>query len=552
MSTQPTEPLRPAVPQDPDADWERVRARVMARLAQTVPATWSDHNAVDPGVTLAESAAYGMADLHYRVAVRPFDAWPLEVRDWEPDAARHWHATVPAGTPGFLAAALAPGATSAVVLEPLVRDCVSSADANARLSEAPWSLAFDAGQRPVVIALMRQRWVRQVAQEHADLVADAVAAETAVAEAALAAGLVPDPVEVRDARAADVLAFSLPLWPEELTAVVRRERRRLAQEALVARLAEVRGATTTAAAATVRAALERDHLSAVEVDRAMAAAEQPPGLEPEDLEDAAGRSTVWPPHPIQALTCEPVVALDYARRARAHTGVGRAWAVPGRLRGIAWNGLPTGTAADIAVDEDAVAVTLVVERVSTGGTSDDFLRAVLATAIGPEATAPFPDWRVDVDDLEPRRVICDEVGAALLARAPILVQATLVTAVGVDRDAVVDDVRARISAFFAAGRPESRVPDAAPTVDGPWPRSEQPAGGWFPGEPIRFTEVVDTIVGNPEVWGVEKLAMKVEGEADFVPQSEGSLAIPADAVPVLADARCLRVRFSLASECGDA
>lgn len=551
MSTQPIEPLRPVAPREPDADWERVRARVMTRLARTVPGTWSDHNAVDPGVTLAESAAFGLADLHYRVAVRPFDAWPLEVRDWEPDAARHWHATMPAGTPGVLAAALAPGATSAVVLEPLVRDCVSLADANARLSEAPWSGVFSAAHRQVVIALMRQRWVRQVAQEHADLVAGAVAAETATAEAALAAGLVPDPVEVRDARAAAELASTVPLWAEELTAAVRRERRRLAQEALVARLGEVRAATVSTAGAT-RAALARDHLAPAEVDAAMAAAEQPPGVVPEDLEDAAGRSTVWPPHPIQALTCEPVVALDYARRARAHAGVGRAWAVAGRLEGIAWNGLPTGSAADIAVDEDAAAVTLVVERVSTGGTSDDFLRAVLATAIGPEVTAPFPDWRVDVDDLEPRRVICDEVGAALLARAPVLVQATLVTAVGVDRDAVVDDVRTRISAFFAAGRPETRTPDAAPTVDGPWPWSQQPSGGWFPGEPIRFTEVVDTIVGNPEVWGVEKLAMKVEGDADFVPQSEGSLAIPPDAVPVLADARCLRVRFSLTSECGDA
>lgn len=59
-------------------------------------------------------------------------------------------------------------------------------------------------------------------------------------------------------------------------------------------------------------------------------------------------------------------------------------------------------------------------------------------------------------------------------------------------------------------------------------------------------------MADPEVWGVEKLAMKVEGDPVFVPQAAGSLAIPLNAVPTLADARCLRVRFSLTSECGDA
>jgi len=158
-----------------------------------------------------------------------------------------------------------------------------------------------------------------------------------------------------------------------------------------------------------------------------------------------------------------------------------------------------------------------------------------------------------VNDLEPRRLICDEVGASLLAIAPVLVQATLVTAVGLDRDAVIADVRDRIAAFFAAGRPESRPPAPAPIVDGPWPRNDQPSGGWIPGDPIRFTEVVDAIVANPDVWGVEQLAMMVEGDPPWVPQSAGvALAIPRNAVPTLADAECIRVRFSLTTECGDA
>jgi hypothetical protein len=132
------------------------------------------------------------------------------------------------------------------------------------------------------------------------------------------------------------------------------------------------------------------------------------------------------------------------------------------------------------------------------------------------------------------------------------VQGTLVTGIGVDPDALVDDVRGRIAAFFAAGRPETVAPAPAGDVDGPWPRIEQPAGGWVPGEPVRFTEVVAAIVANPDVWGVERLGMKLEGATSFVPQSAGSLEIPPNAIPTLADGRCLRVRFSLAARCGDA
>ena len=173
----------------------------------------------------------------------------------------------------------------------------------------------------------------------------------------------PAPVAVRDARAAAELAYALPLWAEEIAAVVRRERRRLSQEALLARLAEVRAATAVTAPG-IRAALAADDLNPAEVDVAMAAGSQPPGVLPEDLEDAQGRSHVWPPHPIQVLTCEPVTGEDYARLARAHPSVGRAWAVPGRLDGIAWNGLPTDTLPSIVADPGAAAITLVVERVA--------------------------------------------------------------------------------------------------------------------------------------------------------------------------------------------
>ena len=391
---------------------------------------------------------------------------------------------------------------------------------------------------------MRSGLVRQVAQEQAHVIGRAVEAERET----------ESPVADRDARAVANLGYALPLWEDEIAAVVRRERRRLAQEALVAHLDAVRAATEATAPA-LRASLAAEDLDQMEVNVAMAAAAQPAGLMPEDLEGSGGRSKVWPPHPIQALTCEPVTADDYARRARAHADVGRAWAVPGRLQGIAWNGLAIGTTA---ADAHAPALTLVVEWVGhkpaspTPAQTDEFMRDVLQQAIGPEVRAPFPDWRAEMDELEPRRTVCDEVGVSVLADAPILVQATLVTGVDADRGAVGADVRARIGAFFTAGRPESRPAAPSGSVDGPWPRIEQPLGGWIPGDPVRFTEVVSAMVANPEVLGVEDLAMKINGAASFVRQSAGHLEIPRNAIPVLADANCLKVRFSLTSECGDA
>ncbi|MBC9819858.1 hypothetical protein [Terrabacter sp. MAHUQ-38] len=567
-------PITRFVPVAPDADYETIRSRLLARLAVAAP-EWTDHNAPDPGVTLAEATAYGLADLHYRVSERALDDWPLEARAWADDPGRHWHATLPVGRwdaeidpsdpavpardlapVSSVADALAQPGTSAALLEPLVRDSRSRADAIALLSAEPWASALRPVDRPAVVALLRARLVRQVAQEQADVIAGAVAGAHADAVAAAPRRSDPDaPLDVVaiDAAAAAELAWSLPLWDEEVVALVRRERHRRSREALRARLDVVRATTSDTLVAT-RAELALAGLDTDEARLAVAAAPQAAGLLPEDLEDPQGRSVVWPPHPVQALTCEPVTADDYARRARTHAGVSRAWTVRGRLTGIAWNGLPTGTLASIPVDPTAEALTLVVESRETLAASarDAFLRDVLATAIGPEVTAPFPDWRDDVDDLEPRRVICDEVGASLLERAPVLVQATLVTDVGVDRDAVVEDARARITAFFARGRPETFVPPPPQVVDGPWPRVDQPTLGWVPGEPVRFTEVVEAIVGNPAVWGVEDLAMKVEGAAAFVTASDGPLVIPANAVPTLADARCLRVRFSLTSRCGDA
>lgn len=545
MSIQQATPIAAFVPVAPDADWETVRVRLTDALTASAVPAWTDHNAADPGITLLELLAYGLADLHYRVAERHFDGWPLEVPRWLADTDRHWYATLPQAITKIADLLATPGPTSAAVLEPEMRNALSRADAITRLSDKDMGGSFSTVDRPAVVALLRSRLVRQVAMEHADLVADVVAAHAErdpkrVTAARVAKG---------DAAAASELSLALPLWDDEVVALVRRERRRLSREAMIRRLPQVHVLATKVDADAMKDTFGGDGLDPEEAAVALAAAPQPPGLVPEQLEDASGHTRVWPPHPIQALTCEPVTADDYARRARSHPDVGRAWTVSGRLDGIAWNGLRTGTLPTIATDPAAKALTLVVEPVRGDG-DDQFLRSVLKVAIGPEVTAPFPDWRNNVNDIEPRRLLCDEVGASLLVKAPVLIQAILVTGVGVDRDAVVDDVRARIAAFFAAGRPETWQPAPPRVVDGPWPRVDQPGGGWLPGDPIRFTEMVEAIVGNPQIHGVEKLAMKVSGDASFITSAQGPLRLPAGSVPVLDEARCLRVRFALTTECG--
>jgi hypothetical protein len=547
MSVQPVTSFTPVAP---DADWEGVRARLMAALAATSATTWSDHNAIEPGVTLAEGAAFGLADLHYRTATRP-SAWPLEVAAWEAAADRHWHAALPPGAMAAVADALAgpapgsPARSVARVLEPLIRACAAPGDALALLAQAPWAGTFTAPQTPVAVALLRAGLVRRLAHELTDLVASAVDAERTTGGS----------VAQRDARAAEALATALPLWPDELAAVVRRERRRRSSAAMLEHLDAIVAATTAPAVTAVRADLAAADLSAAEVDVAMAAAPVPLGTLPEDLEETGGSSRVWPPHPLQALTCEPVTDADYARRARDHPQVVRAWAVPGRLDGIGWDGRPVTTAV-LAKG----AVTLVVERMakpadvppSAWATAPVFLTAVLRQAIGTEVDQPHPTWQDTLDPLDPRRMICDEVGATLLEICPVVLQGTLVTGVGADRAATVDGALARVAAHFAAGRPESRpAPATGPLIDGPWPRIDQPADGWTPGEAIRFTEVVTAISADPAILGVEKLAIKV-GTGSFIESAHGSVPLDPDCVPRLADIQCLRVRFALTGECSDA
>jgi len=549
------DPISAFVPVAPDADWEAIRGQIAADVAASAP-QWTDHNPSDPGITLAEGIAASLADGHYRVAETMFGAWPLASHGYLDQNERHWHAVLPQGADlGALAEALAalPGDA-----ERAVRAAASRPDAVAAiaggLASAPVAVRAD------VVTVLRSRLVRQLALEHADIIGDAVAG-------ADAAGTAATTLAERDALATARLALALPLWDEELAALVRRERGMLAGETMTASAPRIVAVATAQDATDVVQSLEEHGLTAEQAELSLALSPLPATLLPEDLEREGGATKVWPPHGIQALTCEPVTALDYARRARSHPQVGRAWAMPGRLGGVAWHGLPVLDPDDLgaadphmawAKDPAAAAVTVVVDRVNGADGEPDlaadqtFLRAVLAIAVSSEVYSPFPTWRDDMDPLDPRRVVCDEVGATLLRRLGVTLRATLIVAVTADSAVLKANVRSAVATFFAQGRPESRTALAAmDVVDGPWPPTPQPALGWNPGEAIRFTEVVERIVSAPDVLGVEDLWLQLDGYAE-VPASAGQVVLPKDAIPVLAEHDCLTVNYAKQGGCADA
>lgn len=475
-----TPPLAPFTPSTLDPDWETIRARIMRALATHAPIEHSDHNPIDPGVTVAEAAAFAIADLHYRAAERTLDAWPLEPAGREP----HWPA--PLGSPvTVLAAALAAtldGETFGSRIEVIAREASSRDEAIIVARALPGiDTLLDAATLDSAITLARAPLVLQAALEGT-----------------------PDP----------------PLWPEEMAALIRRERR--------------------------RAAAEGEHSADEEL---LLRAIDPPLAGPDELEEG-GASRLWPPGPVQALTCEPVTAEDYARRARTHDHVQRAWAVPGRLGGVRWDGtpLPAGSINPHALG----ALTLVLELDVPA--TPALLREVLANAVGMDSGNPYAQIVAPPELAGARRTICEEIGATALRRAEITVRAHLIIGAATNAAEVITGVRARIAEYFAAGRPESRLTTHdAPQIDGPWPPNAQPADGWNPGEPIRFTEITQAILADGAVRGVEKLGLK-RGTGTWVYESASilTLAVDPDEIPVLAPTDCLEPRLVLDKECGNA
>jgi hypothetical protein len=521
-SARELKPIARFTPTAPDTDFEGARQRMVAATVAASPA-WTDHNLADPGTTVLEAAAFTLADMHFRVANAGFTSWPAAWPGWLDEAERHWSATLPA--PGSGALRTLADAMRAVLTvaghdaQREIAACQGRAEAESLLAQPPYAAAGGPQTRAAVVTALRWATVRTAALEHTDVIADAVAA----ADAATL-----DPAE-RDARAAAEIAASLALWPEECVALVRRERRR--------QLRELASHPLTIS-------------------------------DPESLEREDGHTKIWPPHPVQMLTCEPVTDDDYASRARSHDMVTRAWTVRGRLPGIAWNGIPTLTPAEAAAlptsdprrylvaDPDAEALTIVVETTDTSPTNAS-LRAILAHAVGTEAFNPLNTWRDSSGANDPRRLVCDEVGIAPLRVKLVRVHATLLIPPTANRAQVTAAATTAIDTFLASG--QSADAPVAPTLSGPWPPSPQPLGGWVPGEAIRLSEVVAQVVAIPEVLAVRDLAIGREDKGDpdiptpdtivWASGANGVLAIPAGHVPRRSVYDCFTTEFLIDGGC---
>jgi hypothetical protein len=539
------DPLRLELLEAGDRDFEAARAVAVDVVTVTAGAEWTDHNEADPGITLLEAIAWGVADLHYRTRERALGDWPVEVPAAALPAEPHWSgvplAADPAGLLELADTLAGPGAGAPSVADELAT-AIAGADslhaAVTRIAGRPFGAAGHVvhlgwDEALAAVRLLRRPAVLRGALDGAALVADA-RARTDDDEAAVAR-----------LRYEPALAG---VWDDELRWLVRRSAR---QETV---------ATVRALEATVRAAGDVAALLTAGVDAATAAQALalhpcPPGADPETWERTGGETTVWPPHALQARTCEPVTEEDYARRARTAPGVRRAWAVAGVLPGVGWDGRAV---ADAAARPGAV--TLLVEALAVPADPEAFLRDVLRAALGDDPAAevddPFLDLRTDLDAPAPRRTLCDEVGAALLDRCPVTLKGTLHAVAGTDRAALIERALARVAALFAAGRPESRAPAAAPfscpgDIEGPWPRVPQPEGGWNPGEPIRLSELVQRLADDPAVLGIEGLQLSLGG-GPWLPDPgiTGDVPVPDDCVPELAERQCLQVKLALATECG--
>lgn len=574
-------PLALAPPTPPDRDFDLLRAEAIGVLVEEAGATWTDHNLSDPGITLLEALVWGIADLHYRTATREFASAPLELPLWRDPADRAWYGLPDLGDPQRLIrladtmAAPAPPAGSGRVEATRMAELIQAADSR----RAAIGTLVDNGfgtpplaweEASAAVAILRAPLVRRATLDHSDAVAAAWTEGRRTIERRAAGGAIDE--DAVDAEAVRLLGFEpglAGLWEDEVRSLIRRHRHRrfLADvAALQSTFAPADGAAMAAgpqAAATslpTVASLQRD-LGVGPEDALAALALHPcPADEvPESWEKGPDESTTtWPPHPLQALTTEPVTGDDYATRARTLPDVRRAWAVPGALKGVGWDGRerPASDAGRLG------AVTLLVEPLKPPSTPErerTLLRAVLAAVTagpGEPAEAAEPYDQLMTPNLQvPRRLMCDELGAALIQECPITLTGVLHVTLGADRTTVIDAALARVAVFLAGGRPESATGPARPVacpkdIEGPWPPAPQPEGGWQPGEAIRVNELVQVLGNDPLVLGVDGLQVQVGGTTYAAADGVADVPLDPDCVPVLDPLQCLQVRLELAADCG--
>ncbi|HSP73976.1 MAG TPA: hypothetical protein VLN26_16495, partial [Gaiellaceae bacterium] len=563
--------LMPPVP--PDADYDAVRARALGVVQQTQETAerWTDHNAADPGITLLEAAAWAYADLHYRTEERAFDAWSAETAGWR-------SAELPRGTHHRRALALVFSIpANAAAARAIVTAAGSRARAVQELRTHRFARASGGGLTigprvaEGVVRLLREPLVLRAALDRS------AALETAVADAA---------TEPAARAAVAAVVEELGLWEEEVADLVAFVRRaafvallrdhgpslRALVDAAVSEtdaLAALAGPSTLADGAIVELA---DPL-----DRRAALAVHPfPPVQPELWEHPDHATTLWPPHPLQARTCEPVTLADYRRLALSASGVRRAWAVPGLGQGVAWDG-----SDQAAVPSRRGGLTLLVERAGVApkpytsaldAGDRAFLKDVLRQALGSpndtpaEVDDPLPDYRDGLNRLGPRRLLGDEPCAALVTSLPVVVRGTLEISPTADGGIALAEARRRLARFLSEDKEAPFFPPAEPSgpldcpraLDGPWPREagvaafladpegRAAAGGWHPGDPVRVSEVVQLLTSVPGVLGADTIELQEDGAAAWEPEV---LAVPPFSVPAFAR-DCLVLHVLDPRECG--
>ncbi|MGZ8716855.1 MAG: hypothetical protein ACXWYO_07060, partial [Gaiellaceae bacterium] len=280
-----------------------------------------------------------------------------------------------------------------------------------------------------------------------------------------------------------------------------------------------------------------------------------------------GETTLWPPHPLQVRTCEPVTAGDYLRLFQSDGLVARAWLVPGLAVGVLWNGNTQGTARPYRRG----ALTVVVEPVTGTTATTAFLRNLLRRALGTtEVNAPggLVDHRTSIGSASPRRLLGDELCVAAVGTCPVEVDATIEIEPEASTGGVKAEAEARLRLFLSAARELPPELASAPTprrrlvcpdeLEGPLPPPgaiaeflDDPEGteretGWRPGEPIRIAEVQQLLQSIPGVAGVELLRMRRSGTTAWPPSS---VELDRFCVPAL-DESCLCVAVVSRRECG--
>jgi hypothetical protein len=548
MSAPP--PITRPQPSEPDRDWEMLREQALEDLRALAGETWTDHNTPDPGITVLEAALWALSDLHYRTAHRSWRTWTQETGLAAADGTEPVSGVPLPRDPATLHALAEALATAGLVATidaaPDELSAITEVVRATRSSDA--HLRLDVNQARALVRLVRRpALLRQVYDDSAQVAAvlEAVREELPGADQEAIIRL-----------AAGRLGERMPgSWRQEREAVLRRvaaeqrlsELRRRA-DVIVRRVGE---------AADWEGALGEidDEVAGLGARERMVAAglhHAPPQAGPESFESTQGRTRHWPPHPLQVRSVEPVTAEDYARLARGAPGVRRAWVVAKQLPGIGWDGRRV-------TDEAARpgAITVVVEDDGTVPLADEpdersFLAHVLrhtlgqpvglaidgavpaAVAVHAEVDAPHRPHHDDLDLHAPRRLICDEIGAALVRRCGVTVRAVLHVPVTSNRAHVRQAADASIRQLFATGRrsgtPSGTPASSPPTpgdIEGPWPPSAQAPTGWEPGAAVMVSEILRAIAAQEGVLGVVGVAARREGgDWEEVELPLGGLCVP--------------------------